>query len=201
MAGNWEISRRKKTVVSLSHRDLHHSPSLAFSLFLHFISLLSCSLIHPVIFLLCLLKSPLPFSPHYIPFISSSLPLISLHIYSDGKKHAPLPFSPSYPVILSSLSALFLILPPQPPHLPSCLDCLFIFTLFFILSPTPLAPPLPPPALREGLLSSRLLKHSHFSGQGSTTAHFTHGRVCCMPVMYVCCWRWRRYSWLASETQ
>lgn len=151
----------------------------------------------------CASSSLLSHSPP-ITSLSSLLPSLSFlftFIQMEKKKHTPLPFSPSYPVILSSLSVLFLILPPHPPHLPSCLDSLFILTFFVGLSPSPLAPPLPPPALREGLLSSRLLKHSRLSGQGSTTAHFTHGRVCCMPVMYVCCWRWRHYSWLASETQ
>lgn len=143
----------------------------------------------------CASSSLFSHSPH-ITSLSSPLPSLSFlftFILPRKKKHTLFPFPPSYPVILSPLLVLFLILPRHPPHLPSCLD---FFFFFLVLSPPP------PPLLLfvRGLLSSPRLKHSPLSGQGSTTAHFTHDRVCCMPVMYVCCWRWR-YSWLASETQ
>lgn len=66
-------------------------------------------------------------------------------------------FGLSHPIIPSSLS----------PHL---------YITFF------------PPLLFREPLSSRPLKHSRLScplpGQGSTTAYFTHDRVCCMSVMY-----------------
>lgn len=77
----------------------------------------------------CASSSLLSHSPH-ITSLSSPLPSLSFlfTFILREKKHTPLPFSPSYPVILSSLSVLFLILPPRPPHLPSCLHSLFIFT-------------------------------------------------------------------------
>lgn len=112
-------------------------------------------------------------SPH-IAFLSSHLPSTSLshsssHLFCRNPPN--LPARPSYPVILSPLS---------PPLSPSCPFC----NSFFLFCS-------PPPILFREPLSSRLLKHSRLSsplpGQGSTTAHFTHDRVCCMPVMYVCC--------------
>lgn len=111
-------------------------------------------------------------------FISSVLhPLTLLHIYSAEK----LPICP-----LASRTLLF---------------CPFtLLVLPFPLSPTscpyytlPLAPPTQPnhlflssPLQKATLISPAETLVSSLPGQGSTIAHFTHDRVCCMPVMYVC---------------
>lgn len=120
-------------------------------------------------------------SSHLLPTLlsfhlisSPLLPLIPLDIYS-AEKTPNLPARPSYSVIRSSCSPR-LSIPPFSPSRPFC------NSYIFFCSPHP-------PLLFTELLSSRLLKHSRLSsplpGQGSTIAHFTHDRVCCMPVMYV----------------
>lgn len=116
-------------------------------------------------------------SSSHITFLSSHLPSAapshsSLHLFCWKTPHLSAPLS--YPVILSSCSPSLSI----PPFSPSCPFC--NSSCFFAL-----------------LLPSSSESHSHLvcwntlvsplPGQGSTTAHFTHDRVCCMPVMYVCC--------------
>lgn len=100
------------------------------------------------------------------------LPLISLH--------------PSF-LIYSAQKNLFLKCSPcPPPPITFCISCSFIY------------PRTSSPRLQRAALISPAETLSPLPGQRSTTAHFTHDRERCMPVMYVRRSRWRCW-WAALE--
>lgn len=143
------------------------------------------SLCHSLLFsfLLILLKlhslhlplpSPLFFFPHYSLFISSPLHHhFSFHftfILPNSSSFAHLSLIPCYSV----LSRLVFPLPLYSPLVPSATPL-----VFFMLSSSS------PPLRRGALISFAETLPSPLPGQGSTTIHFTHDRVCSMPVMYI----------------
>lgn len=141
-----------------------------------------CHSSHFSLFILLKLHSlhlPLP-CPHTSSLLLPTL--LSFHLISP---------SPPFLIPLHIYSAEQLLICPLVPHtllhcpLSPCLSiaplfpsCPFCNSSLFLCGP-------PPPLLFGEVLSSRLLKRSPFPGQGSTTIHFTHDRVCCMPVMYI----------------
>lgn len=114
-------------------------------------------------------------SSRHITFLSSHLPSLSFRFTFILLKNSSFALSS----LILCYSVLSLALFPNSPFPPSCP---FSNSSIFLLSSS-----FSPPLQIAALISSAETLSSHLSGQGSTTAHFTHDRVCCMPVMYVCC--------------